>query len=126
MNHLWDTHALIFGMDGDPELPDKCVAAARAGNNAVSCISLWEVACLVHKGKVKLKLPVAEWLDAVSHRVSVLPVTPMIAAAAYELVDFHGDPADRIIAATSLVYPSIIVTRDEKLWKHTKLTCLWD
>ena len=124
--NLWDTHALIFGMDGDPELPEKARAAAKQGGNAISCISLWEVAVLVSKGKVKLKLPVEEWLEAAAERLQVIPITPMIAAAAYDLADFHGDPADRIIAATSLVYPAVIVTRDEKLTNHPKLRCLWD
>jgi PIN domain nuclease of toxin-antitoxin system len=126
MNYLWDTHALIFAMDGDPELPEKSKTIARQGDNAISCISLWEVSALAFKGKIKLKMPVADWLEEAAERLPIIPVTPMIAARAYDLEDFHGDPADRIIAATSLVYPSIIVTRDGKLNGHKKLRCVWD
>jgi hypothetical protein len=31
MNYLWDTHALIFGLDGDPELSPQAAALAQAG-----------------------------------------------------------------------------------------------
>ena len=75
---------------------------------------------------MKLALPVEDWLEEVSHRMTIMPITPAIAAAAYDLGEFHGDPADRIIAATSLIYPSTIITRDEKLSKHPRLRCLWD
>jgi PIN domain nuclease of toxin-antitoxin system len=119
--YLWDTHALIFAMDGDAELPD----ASRAAANRVSCVSLLEVAMLVFKGRVKLKLPVEEWLEQVSRRLTIIPITPQIAAKAYNLGEFHGDPADRIIAATSIVYPATVVTRDEKISKHPAVVSLW-
>jgi PIN domain nuclease of toxin-antitoxin system len=126
MRYLWDTHALIFGMDGDPELPEAARSVARRGGNCISSISLWEVSALVFKGRIRLKLPVAEWLEEVARRLEVIPVTPWIAAKAYDLGEFHGDPADRLIAATALVYPATIVTRDAKLTAHPGLSCLWD
>ena len=126
MNYLWDTHALIYGMEDNGLLPKRCFDAAKSGQNSASCISLWEVALLVHKGRVKLKCPVSEWLDEASRRLSIIPITPLIAAAAYDLGEFHGDPADRLIAATALIYPATLITKDGELWKHPKLNCLWD
>jgi PIN domain nuclease of toxin-antitoxin system len=112
-------------MDGDAELPAASRAAANRGLNAISCVSLLEVSMLVFKGRVKLKLPVEEWLEEVARRLTIIPITPKIAAKSYELGEFHGDPADRIIAATSIVYPATVVTRDEKISKHPAIVSLW-
>ncbi len=126
MKHLWDTHALIWGMEDGAELSERAREIAHQGHNAISCISLWEIACLCHRGKLRLKLGVEEWLEAAAERLHVLPITPRIAVRAYDLMDFQGDPADRIIAATSLEFGLKLVTRDEKLRRHRGLDCVWD
>jgi PIN domain nuclease of toxin-antitoxin system len=126
MKHLWDTHALIWGMEHDPRLTPRAEALASESGNSVSCISLWEVGCLLDLGRIRLSIPCEEWLDVVAERVQVLPITPRIAAATYELGPFHGDPADRIIAATSLVLGLRIVTRDRALRDCAKLDCVWE
>jgi PIN domain nuclease of toxin-antitoxin system len=126
MKYLWDTHALIWGMENDPLLSRQAETIAGKSGNAISCISLWEVACLEELGRIKLSIPVAEWLDAVSQRLQVLPITPRIAAAAYDLGLFRGDPADRLIAGTAIVYALRIVTRDRSLQSCPKLDCVWD
>ena len=126
MKHLWDTHALIWGMEQDAQMSPRVEMIARSPGNTVSCISLWEAACLRNLGRIKLSIPIEKWLDAVAECVQVLPITPRIAAAAYELGPFHGDPADRLIAATGLVYGLPIVTRDRKLHDCPKLDCIWE
>ena len=113
-------------MEHDPRLSPRAEAIARDPGNVVSCISLWETACLESLGRIKLSIPIEEWLDAASERLQVFPITPRIAAATYELGPFHGDPADRIIAATALVYDLRIVTRDRKLHNCPKVDCVWD
>jgi PIN domain nuclease of toxin-antitoxin system len=49
---------------------------------AVADISLWEIAALVEIGRVRLALPVDEWLAraTAAPRVEVQPVTPAIAS----------------------------------------------
>jgi PIN domain nuclease of toxin-antitoxin system len=113
-------------MEQDPRLSPRAEAIARNPGNAVSCISLWEAACLENLGRIKLSISVEAWLEAVAERLQILPITPRIAAAAYELGPFHGDPADRVIAATGLVYGLRIVTRDQRLRACPKLDCVWD
>jgi PIN domain nuclease of toxin-antitoxin system len=55
----------------------------------------------------------------------LLPITPEIALRAYEWPeDFHGDPADRLIAATASVHRLTLVTSDEKLLERTDLKTL--
>jgi|GEM_PF-4839753 len=49
------------------------------------------------------------WIDVALQRpkVHLLPLTPEIAVLSTRLpIDFHGDPSDRLIVASSLVYSS--------------------
>jgi PIN domain nuclease of toxin-antitoxin system len=126
MKYLWDTHALIWGMENDPLLSRQAQTIAGQNGNAVSCITLWEVACLEHLRRIKFSIPLAEWLDAISERLQVLPITPRIAAVAYDLGSFRGDAADRLIAGTAIVYGLRVVTRDKYLQTCPKLDCVWD
>jgi PIN domain nuclease of toxin-antitoxin system len=127
MTYLWDTHALIWAMENAPELPAAArQAATQHGENAVCGISLWEVACLVDKKRIRFSIPLADWMDEVSRRMPVLNITGEIAARSYALGKFHGDPADRIITATALIHGLTIVTRDERISKHPGVKTLWD
>lgn len=66
------------------------------------------------------------WLSRSRKAVSgCSPFTPEIALRAYEWpADFHGDPADRLIAATASVHHLTLVTSDEKLLVRTELKTL--
>jgi PIN domain nuclease of toxin-antitoxin system len=57
--------------------------------------------------------------------VTVLPITPEIAELAQSELFIHGDPADRLIAATSLAYRASLITADEKLRAIPQLRCIW-
>ena len=113
-------------MEQDPQLSARAEAIARESGNVLSCITLWEAVCLQNLGRIKLSIAIEDWMEAVAGRLQILPITPRIAAAAYQLGPFHGDPADRIIAATGLVYGLRIITRDRKLRNCPKLDCVWD
>jgi PIN domain nuclease of toxin-antitoxin system len=127
MTYLWDTHALIWAMEDDPHLSAAIrKVAQQAGENAVCGISLWEVACLVDKKRIKLSIPLTEWMDKVVGRLPILNITGDIAAKSYALGKFHGDPADRIIVATALVHRLMIVTKDEKISKCHGVKTIWD
>lgn len=127
MKYLWDTHALIWAMEDDPQLSTRARKAAGERNeSAVAGISLWEVARLLHLGRIRLSIPLAEWLNAVMARLPVLNITGRIAERCCDLGEFHGDPADRIIAATALTHDLTLVSRDGKLRRHPSLDTLWD
>jgi PIN domain nuclease of toxin-antitoxin system len=114
-------------MEGDPQLPAAARAAAvQHGENAVCGISLWEVACLADKKRIRFSIPLAKWMQEVNRLMPVLNITGEIAARCYALGNFHGDPADRIITATALVHGLTLVTRDEKIPRYPGLKTLWD
>ncbi len=117
---LLDTHTLVWiSLD-----PDRVKARAKERLKrekeplSVSAVSLYEVAVLSRRGRIDLDIPIQSWFDLAFADASLrlLPVTPQIAINAALLPDgFHGDPIDRIIAATARVHNLVLCTHDEKL-----------
>ena len=108
-----DTHVLIHAMAGDvTPAENRLLRTARWG---ISAIVLWELAKLSEIGRIELDLDDTE-LDRFLGNVHVWPLTLEVVRALARL-DFRSDPADEIIAATSLVHRAPLVTRDRKLLK---------
>jgi len=80
---------------------------------AVSAIVLWEIAKLFRAGRLRVGLDDPKLLSAFE-LVRILPVTLEIARQSQRL-DFESDPADEIIAATSIVHGAPLVTRDTRI-----------
>jgi len=57
--------------------------------------------------------------------VTVLPITADIAELSQSALFIHGDPADRLIAATALIHRAALITADEKLRAIPNLHCIW-
>jgi PIN domain nuclease of toxin-antitoxin system len=106
-----DTHVLISLLTGDVSPQERALAVhARL---AVSDIVLWELAMLVERRRLILDLDSPEfhtWLRS----LTLLPITMEIARQSTRL-DFTSDPADEIIAATSIVEKIPLLTRDRRI-----------
>ena len=65
---------------------------------AISAVSCWEIALLVRRNRVQLKLEFDQWLESslAGSGVSCLPVDRGIAVRAANLPEHHRDPADRV------------------------------
>ena len=84
----------------------------------MSDISLWEVATLHSLGRIRLAVPLREWLDkaAAPPLVQRHGISPAIAAEVAALPDsFHRDPADRILVATARVLGATLLTQDRRI-----------
>ncbi len=119
---LLDTHVLVAWAVGAPKLnrsQSRAVAtAAVEAPLAVADISLWEVAALVERGRLRLYLPLREWLEKASSRplVQRLGLSPAVAAELVTLgTTYDWDPADRIIVATARVHGLRLVTSDQRI-----------
>ena len=55
----------------------------------------------------------------------MLPITAEIAELSQSDVLSHGDPADRLIAATARLHRAALVTSDAKLRKLKEVTTIW-
>lgn len=115
-----DTHAWVWMSAGAPEAHK---AATFRGRSIVSAISVWEVAMLVQKGRLDLAPDVDTWISANLKRpVELEPLSPAICIASSRLLEFHGDPADRLIVATAMTLGLPLMTVDKKLSNGTKPT----
>jgi len=115
-----DTHVLIWLDAGLRELGDETAGLIdrefASGEVAVSAISFWETAMLIAKGRLIIGKPLRRWRDDLLHAgLRELPVDGRLGIEAADLHDFHGDPADRFIAASALSAGGILVTADRKI-----------
>ena len=118
-----DTHVWIWAVEGmtdrlDPRALSAIEQAARAATLAVSAISVWELAMLVKRGRLRLTTAVSSWIEASVRPpgVRIIPVGAALALDSVQLPDFdhHKDPADRIIIATARRHGTLL-TCDESL-----------
>ena len=84
-----------------------------AANWSISAIVLWELAKLAQLGRLEVDLEDVEIVRALG-QLHVWPIDLEIARTSTRL-DFQGDPADELIAATSVVHRVPLVTRDRRI-----------
>ena len=106
-----DTHVVVHLLAGT--LTDRERGLARTEAGGISCIVLWELAKLVQLGRLRLDLQ-GEPFQAFLRSVKVWPIDLAVAEASTRL-DFHSDPADELIAATSVVHGVPLLTRDRRI-----------
>ncbi len=119
---LLDTHVLLWWLEGGKRLSraqKRVIDRARADAPLwVSDITLWEIAVAYALGRIKLRLPLRDWLEAAvaPPLVQRVGISPPIAAELVALPPtFHRDPADRILVATARVLGATLLTRDERI-----------
>jgi PIN domain nuclease of toxin-antitoxin system len=97
------------------------------GSLACSDIVLWEVAMLAAKNRIAIPVPVEQFLEELIQalRLQILPISPAVAAKAQDTTLEHGDPADRLIAATAIHHAAPLITADRKLARVARLEVLW-
>ncbi len=126
-----DTHALVFDALAPEHLGSEAAQVIekshRSGDLACADISLWEIAMLIEKGRLKIEASIEDFLAAViaARRLNVLPVTPAIAALSTSDRVPDGDPADRLIAATAISHGATLVTKDDRLIGLPDLPTIW-
>jgi PIN domain nuclease of toxin-antitoxin system len=129
---LLDTH-VVYWLAVRPErlsrAATRAIAAAdRSDGVAISSISLWELACLIDKGRIQVEGTAERFLTRLADRpgLAVLEITPQIVALTIQLPpEFPGDPADRIIAGTARAHGLPLVTKDEGLQDSRLLRTIW-
>ncbi len=127
---LLDTHVLVW-MSVDPGRLSKtaieAIQEARTkGSIYISDITLWEIALLAQRGRIRSAGTVDAFIHGIALPMSVKRITPAIASTAVQFPDeYPKDPADRLIGATSIVEQLPLVTADEKLRCSPLLHTIW-
>lgn len=130
---ICDTQALIFWMDKPEKLSQTANAYLEKGiiNRTLACadISLWEIGMIFSKNRLTLPagITIEQYLNTMikALRLTVLPISPKIAELAQSAEFNHGDPADRIIAATAIAHNATLITADGKLQQIKSLNWVW-
>ena len=124
MNLLLDTHIFLWRMLEPERLSKKVAVELQKQENQLwfSPISSWEIMLLDKKGKVSLDPDPASWLREAFKRVAVKEarINHEIAIQSCLIKLPHQDPADRLLAATALIYGLTLVTADMRLI-HSKV-----
>ena len=131
MTALLDTHVLIWWLQGGGPLSpaQRRVLNAADGDSPlrVSDISLWEVVTLHSLGRIRLTIPLREWLEKATAPPLVRRhgISPAIAAEVAALPDsFHRDLADRILVATARILGATLLTHDRHIVDSGLVTTL--
>lgn len=126
---LLDTHVVVWWLTDARRVSlaaRRAVTAAR--RRCVADITLREIAALHRAGRLELSDPPREWLSAAIDQLEleVVPISPEIADRSTRIAqNFHGDPADQLIAATAIELDVPLITADDKLRSSNALRTIW-
>lgn len=127
-----DTHAWIWWVNGSQEISEIALGyierAARDKSVFLSAISVWEVALLVERKRLRLTMDAQDWIARTEALpfVKIVSVDVAIALKSVQLPgEFHKDPADRIIVATALRLGLPVVSKDEKIQGYPHVKTIW-
>jgi PIN domain nuclease of toxin-antitoxin system len=112
-----DTHVLLYALTGELTRREAALLARDAWS--ISAIVIWEIGKLAELGRIEVHLDDAELVRSLA-RIHVWPLTLDVCRAIRQL-DFRGDPADEMIAATSVVHRVRLVTRDARIRKSRRV-----
>src|ERR1700679_945615 len=108
-----DTHILLGALVGDLTAKERTLLAAQEWS--ISGIVIWEIAKLAQLGRIEID-PNDSDLTRLLAGIHTWPITLEICRAMHSL-DFRSDPADELIAATSIAHRVPLITRDAKIRK---------
>ena len=127
MSFLLDTHAVLWFFSGSDEL-SPFVRRSIEGRKDLhfSIASLWEIAIKANLGKLKLDVPFSDFPKALSSlKIQVLPITFEDTETYLTLPLHHRDPFDRMIAAQTINYSLVLLSRDHAFEAYD-LQCCWN
>jgi|SRR5579871_1613560 len=108
-----DTHVLVFAIAGADHLTPRERRLLSSEKWGISAIVLWEMAKLSQLGRIEVDFGDRE-VQGVLSNLHVWPLDLDVALTSTRL-DFRADPADELIAATSLVYDVPLLTHDARI-----------
>jgi len=114
-----DTHILRHALTDDLRPRERALLLNQTWS--ISAIVLWEIAKPSELNRIEIDLGHPELARTLA-RIQTWPLT-LDACRTIKTLDFDSDPADEIIAATSIVHRLPLVTRDRKI-RRSKLVSI--
>ena len=128
---LLDTHVVVWLAQDYQRISPKAQATIeeareKNGGIAVSAMTLFEIALLASRSRIRFVPDVETVLSEVERRFIVLPLTGNISLQAFELpAAYPNDPVDRIIGATALIEDIPLITADAQIRKSRAVPTIW-
>ncbi len=130
---LLDTHVWLWWLFGDGLLKlahrDELDRLAANRQLALSWVSVWEAEMLDRKGRIILNQDFEDWItEAVNPAfITLLSADKDVVCAQRKLSpSFHNDPADRLIAATSILSEYPLASFDRRIIDSGDVRIHWD
>jgi PIN domain nuclease of toxin-antitoxin system len=127
MNFLLDTHAVIWFITEDAQLPDARKKEIEDPGNTifVSIASFWEMGIKYSLGKLELKADLKKIFELIGESgMTILPLSPDHILTSANLDFHHRDPFDRIMIAQAKSEGLTILTRD-KAFRQYNVNIHW-
>jgi PIN domain nuclease of toxin-antitoxin system len=128
---LLDTHVVVWLMTA-PERISRAAAeaiadwGAKGERPAVSSVTAFEIAYGARRGRIQLHVTASGLLTRLRDTFTIHPVTEAIAIQAAVIPEpFHGDPMDRMIAATAIIEDCVLLTADNEIRRAGVCRTLW-
>jgi len=121
MAFLLDTHAFLWFVAGDKQLPESIKSKILNINEScyLSVASLWEITIKSQIGKLKLEISLQELFDYIDrNRIEIIQITYDHLLTLSELPAHHSDPFDRIIVSQAVTENLTLISKDKGLKKY--------
>ena len=127
---LLDTCAIIWdALDTSKLSPDAKNTIELNERELIICdISIWEISMLIKRKRLVVDDTASGFINLLlqSRNYLIQEITPEIAELSVNFgSEINSDPADRLIAATSILRNAPIVTADENLRGASMLETIW-
>ena len=125
-----DTCTIIWdALETSKLSPLATKAIKHASNELIICdISFWEISMLIKRKRLEVDETASGFISLLlqSRNFHIQEITPEIAELSVNLgPEINNDPADRLIAATSILMNAPVITADQNLREATLLETIW-
>ena len=128
---LLDTHVVVWLVLDPHKLSKRATlaieeAAKAAEGIAIAGMTLFEVAQLIVRGRIRIQGSLESFLAEIESRFVILALSSQIAAQSVQLPEIYpNDPIDRIIGATAIIEGLQLITADTQIQRSKALKTIW-
>lgn len=126
---LLDTHVWIWFCTERYNLISEKTLKLIENNRRrwISAISVWELCKLAEMKRIVFSIPLLDWINRslVEYKIAIAHLEPSICVESCLLQNFHKDPVDQLIIATSRVLSIPLVSADKRIQQFSGVKVVW-